>query len=449
MSKQFDLAIKNIHLIDPVNDIDRVADIYIKDGRIAEIQFDNTIIATDCASDFYDACADKVIDATGLMAGPGLVDVHVHFRDPGQTHKEDIHTGSLAAAAGGYTSVVLMANTVPAVDNEDTLSYVLEKADKEKINIYSCATVTQGMRGEKTVDFDGLYKAGAVGFTDDGKPIMNEELLREAFLRAKELDVPVSLHEEDPSFISENGINAEIAPNFNKLQKESGEGSGNLKGSPRDAEISLIRRDIKIADDTKVSLNVQHISTKEGVELIRNIRKTNENIHAEATPHHFSLTQEDVLQFKTFAKMNPPLRTKEDKEAIIKGLCDGTIDIIATDHAPHSTSEKSQEFAKAPSGIIGLETAFALACTNLYKPGYLNMKELFCKMSVNPARLYHLNAGSLGVGDSADLVIFDPNEEWIVRDFKSKSSNSPFVNKKLTGKVKYTVCRGEVIYEDK
>lgn len=450
MNSKFDLAVLNIRLVDPANKVDALANIYVKDGKISEIEFDNTPDATGCTYDFSEVPAKEVIDGAGLVAAPGLVDVHVHFRDPGQTHKEDIHTGSMAAAAGGYTTVVLMANTVPSVDNEETLSYVMDKASRENINIYSCATVTQGMKGEKIVDFDQLYKCGAVGFTDDGKPIMDEKLVKEAFLKAAELNVPVSLHEEDPSYISENGINSEIASEYNeKYSADSrGQDAKEIKGSPRDAEISLIKRDIQIANETKVSLNVQHISTKEGVELIRNIRKNNGNIHAEATPHHFSLNHKAVLKYGTYAKMNPPLRSEGDRMAIIDGLRDNTIDIIATDHAPHSKEEKSQDFTKAPSGIIGLETALSLAVTNLVKPGYLKISEVIEKMSVNPAGLYHLKAGSLSVGDCADIVIFDPNEEWVVRDFKSKSSNSPFVKAKLTGKVKYTVCRGAIVYND-
>lgn len=431
-------VIKNIRVINPSNDFDKICDVHIENGIIKAIE---EVKVAESISSCTEASADissDIIDGTGLIAAPGLVDVHVHFRDPGQTHKEDIHTGAMASIAGGYTSVVMMANTVPTIDNSDTLKYVLEKGDKEPLHIYSCVNATMGMKGEEVVDYDKLIKEGAVGITDDGKPILDEKVVRNVFVSAAKLNVPVSLHEEDPKYISENGVNSGKAAN----------GIG-LTGSDRMAEISIIERDLKIASEEGVKLNIQHISTKEGVELVRAAKLSNSNIHAEATPHHFSLNDEAVGRFGTLAKMNPPLRSEEDRLAIIKGLRDGTIDIIATDHAPHSAEEKSKEFKDAPSGIIGLETALSLGITNLVNQGELSISKLFELMSLNPARLYGIDAGELAVGKHADIVIIKPDEEYVVKTFQSKSFNSPFIGMKLCGKVKYTICDGNIVYSDK
>lgn len=419
-------VVSNIRVVDPANKRDGMYDIVIEDGKITKFSAP--------MSESIDN--QEVIDGTGLIAAPGLVDVHVHFRDPGQTYKEDIHTGALSSVAGGYTSVVMMANTVPAIDSVEVLRDVLERGNKEPLHIYSCVNATKGMKGEENCDYVILHEHGAVGITDDGKPILNEMVLKDTFKAAVQLDVPVSLHEEDPQYISENGVNSgEVA---NAL---------GLTGSDRMAEISMIDRDIKLADEMKVKLNIQHISTKEGVELVRNGKKTNPNLHAEATPHHFTLTDEAVLKHGTLAKMNPPLRKMEDRDAIRRAIADGTIDIIATDHAPHSVEEKSKDFKDAPSGIIGLETALSLAITNLVNEGVIDYTKLFELMSLNPARLYMLNAGTLSVGAPADIVIFDPNEEYVVPDkFASKSVNSPFIGERLKGRVKYTIVDGHVVY---
>ena len=422
------MIIKNIRLINPMTEFDDIVDIVIKDEKIDKI-----------GSNLEDNDDKQEIDGEGLICAPGLIDVHVHFRDPGFTHKEDIYTGAKAAAAGGFTTVVLMGNTKPSVDNVDTLNYVLKKGEETDINVLSVGNVTIGMKGEKLTDFNALKEAGAAGLSDDGIPIMDESLLKEAFIKAKELDLPVSLHEENPEFIKNNGINA------GKISEKLGIG-----GSPRDAEIFMIKRDIEIAKETGVDLNIQHISTKEGVEMIREARKTHRNIHAEATPHHFSLTEDAVLEFGTHAKMNPPLRLEEDRQAIISAIKDGTIEIIATDHAPHAKDEKDQEITKAPSGILGLETALPLGITELVDKGYLEYSDLIDRMSVGPAKLYHIEseAGSVAEGRKADLVIFDPKESFIIEEFKSKSQNSPFKVIKLNGKIKYTICNGKVVYSD-
>ena len=423
------MRIENIRIIDPANARDEIGDIYIVNNRI--------VSQLEYAQSNLDNNEDTVIDGSGLIAGPGLVDVHVHFRDPGQTHKEDIHTGSLAAAAGGVTSVVMMANTNPPLDSPELVREVLLRASKEDIHIYTCATVTKGMEGRKLNDFAALKNAGAVGFTDDGKPIEDAALLTEAFREISKLNVPVSLHEEDPAYISENGVNSGTAA---KLL--------GLTGSDPEAEISMIKRDLEIASATGVILDIQHISTAGGVDAVRLAKLTNPNIHAEATPHHFTLTDSAVQQYNTNAKMNPPLRGTDDREAIWEGLADGTIDMIATDHAPHSPDEKSRDFVSAPSGIIGLETSFLLAYEILVKRDIIDMTKLFELMSRNPARLYGLDAGTLSVGAPADIMIFSGDETTVYSSSRSKSSNSPFLGREFTGRIKYTIASGNIIYRN-
>ena len=413
------MIIKNIRVIDPSDKTDEIKDLFISNGVISD----------------HDENGDGIIDGTGLVAGPGLVDVHVHFRDPGQTHKEDIHTGSLAAAAGGFTSVVMMANTSPVLDDPETVKEVLKRAGSEPVHIYTCATVTNGMNGKELCDYKQLLDAGAVGFTDDGKPILDGMLLEQAFEKISALNVPVSLHEEDPAYISQNGVN-------------SGEAAASLglTGADRLAEIKMIERDIEIAKRTGVKLNIQHISTAEGVEAVRRAKRTCPNIHAEATPHHFTLTDSAVSKYGTLAKMNPPLRTADDREAIWEGLADGTIDIIATDHATHSPEEKSLPFVSAPSGIIGLETSFILAYSVLCKKDIIDMNRLFELMSLNPARLYGLNAGTLSIGAPADIMIFSPDEFTVYDRSRSRSCNTPFLGRTIEGRIRYTIANGRIIY---
>ncbi|MBO7530352.1 MAG: dihydroorotase, partial [Lachnospiraceae bacterium] len=341
-----------------------------------------------------------------------------------------------AAARGGYTSVVMMGNTDPRCDNIETLRYMQEKAAKEPIHIYVTCNATMGMKGEELTDIDALHKAGAVGVTDDGLPIMDHGILTQVFLKAAACGIPVSLHEEDPSLIENNGVNR------GKASDHYGIG-----GSPSEAEYSLIRRDLKLASGTGVSVDIQHISTAEGVEAVRQARKDGVNVHAEATPHHFTLTDDAVITHGTNAKMNPPLRSESDRMAIIKGLQDGTIDMIATDHAPHTTEEKALPITKAPSGIIGLETALGLGITELVKKGYLSMMDLLRVMTIGPAEVYKLDAGYIAEGGPADIVLIDPNAEWTVEDdFASKAHNTPFIGRKLTGKVIMTIASGKIVY---
>ncbi len=382
----------------------------------------------------------QVIDCTNQMIGPGLVDVHVHFRDPGYTNKEDIMTGAQAAKRGGYTSVVLMANTNPVVDQPETISYVLEKGKKTGINIYTCATITKKMKGQELTHFKELLEAGAIGFTDDGVPILSEELAFQAMKQAVELGSVLSFHEEDPKYIRENGINHGVASKFLGIY-----------GSDRQAEITMVERDLRLARQTGAKINIQHISSKEAVALIRKAKRENNtcNIFAEATPHHIVLTEEDVLKWKSLAKMNPPLRGKGDRQAIIEGLLDGTIDMIATDHAPHTKEEKEKELTSAPSGIIGLETALPLVHEALVEDHFMPFLQLFCIMSYNPAKMYQINAGFLAKDGPADLCIFDPNRRWRIEKFESKSDNSPFIGRELHGKVVTTICKGQIVYQSK
>lgn len=422
------LLIKNGYVIDPQNNLEGKMDILIENGKIKEIA---SVINQE-----NNTC--NIIDTAGYIVSSGLVDVHVHFRDPGFTYKEDIFSGAQAALRGGFTSVVLMANTKPAVDNEETLKYIMEKGRQTSLKVYTCAAVTKGLAGKELVDIKALRQSGAAGFTDDGIPIIDTALLDQAMRLVAECGVPISLHEENPALITNNGINQ------GKASAHFGIG-----GSLREAEYSLIARDLEIALKTGVILNIQHISTKEGVALIREAKKRGKNIYAEATPHHFSLTEEAAITYGTLAKMNPPLREEEDRRAIIEGLRDGTIDIIATDHAPHSKEEKERPLTEAPSGIIGLETALPLALTNLVGKEGFSIADIITLMSCNPAKLYGLKAGTLSVGSAADIVIFDATQVRKAGNYVSKSQNSPFTGMDLTGVVKYTIVNGEIVYQDK
>ena len=419
------LMIQGGRVVNPAGDNGHL-DILIEDGVIKSME------------PLMFETADEVIDAGGCVVSPGFVDVHSHFRDPGQTHKEDILTGAAAAKRGGYTSIVMMANTVPPIDNAETLRYVLEKGEETGIHIYACGTGTKGMQGKELSPLEELWENGAVGFTDDGKPLMDAAIVKEVM---QTLAVwgkgVVSFHEEDPAYIE--------TPGYNKGKASEHYGIG---GADREAEIAMIKRDIELALETGAHIDIQHISTKEGVELVRQARKDKKNIHAEATPHHFSLTEEAAIKYGTMAKMNPPLRTEEDRQAIIDGLADGTIEMIATDHAPHSTEEKAKGLTEAPSGIIGLETALPLGLMHLVGNGALTVEDLVDRMSTGPARIYDLDAGVLAPGRPADLVIFDPEERWTAGNYASRSENTPFTGMTMTGKVKYTICGGKVVYKD-
>ena len=444
------LLIKNGRVLDPATGLDGFYDILVDDKVIAKIGFVGSL--DDMARESaimkitenvmlsqlgQEAPGDELeeIDAGGCIVAPGLVDAHVHFRDPGFIEKEDIFTGAEAAKAGGFTTVVMMGNTNPHMDNEGTIRYALEKGAQTGIHVYTCGNITKAMEGHELTDMESLIKSGAVLLTDDGKPITDPDIMKKACIEAAGLEVVLSLHEEDPSFITENGVNAGSAA-----------ASLGLTGSPREAEISMVKRDIAIADETGASITIQHISTKEAVDMIREARKTNPHIHAEATPHHFTLNDKAVEKHGTMAKMNPPLREEEDRLAIINGLADGTIETIATDHAPHTNEEKAQEFAKAPSGIIGLETSLGLGIRELVNKGYMSLMTLLSRMTIEPSVIYKLPSGRIGEGLAADLVIFNPDENKVYDKFASKADNSPFKGETLPGRIKYTICDGKIVY---
>ncbi len=422
------ILIKNGRIVDPVRQFDDIADILI-DGK--------TIVKVGKNLEFDENDSNlRVIDASGLVAAPGLVDAHVHFRDPGFTYKEDIETGAKAAAKGGFTMVVCMANTKPAVDNLETLKYIQDKAAKTGIHILQASTITKGLQGKELVDMDAMANAGACGFTDDGIPILNEKILVEAMKKARELDLPVSLHEEDPAFIIRPGVNQ------GTVSEKLGYG-----GASRTAEDVMVARDVILALHTGASVCIQHISSGNSVELVRTAKKLGADVHAEATPHHFTLTEDAVLEYGTLARMNPPLRTEKDRQEIIEGIKDGTIDMIVTDHAPHSMEEKAKPLADAPSGITGLETSLSLGIKSLVQPGHISLMKLMELMSKNPAEFYRMEPASITEGAVADLVIFGENELWTVDKFASKASNSPFKGWELPGKVHFTICDGNIVYE--
>jgi dihydroorotase len=419
------LLIRGGRVIDPKTGLDDFLDLVIDGSRIARIG--------KALAGVY----DELLDASGKIVVPGLIDVHVHFRDPGLTHKEDMRSGAAAALRGGFTTVVCMANTVPPVDNGVTLAEVQRKAAAAPINIKTVAALSRGLAGAELTDMAALKKQGAVGFSDDGAALQDAAFLRRAMLAAKEADAPISLHEEDSSLIGVGGVNDGAVS-----------AALGLCGALPVSESSMVARDCMIALDTGARVHFQHISCAESVAALRMAKALGANVSAEATPHHFSLSEEAVLHCGTLAKVNPPLRTEKARLAIIEGLRDGTIDMIASDHAPHSAEEKQRPFACAPSGVTGLETALALGITNLVNAGHLDIVGLIRAMTCAPAALYGFPGGSLAEGAVADITIFDEGVKWTVSDFASKSANSPFIGQTLTGKVKYTICGGKLLYRD-
>ncbi|MFZ2542841.1 MAG: dihydroorotase [Lactococcus raffinolactis] len=417
--------IKNGRVIDPKSQFDALADILIDGQKIVAIGQDLTR---------EDA---EIIDATGKIVAPGLIDIHVHFREPGQTHKEDIHTGSLAAARGGFTTVVMMANTNPTVSTVETLTEVLSSASRENIHVKSVATITDKFDGQTLTDFEALLKAGAVGFSDDGIPFTDAGQVRKAMQKAVDFDTILALHEEDPQLTGVLGIND------GAVAHQCG-----VTGAPTVSEYSMVARDAMLALDTKARVHFQHLSAGESVDVVRFAKAMGARITAEVTPQHFSITEDAILTHGTNAKLNPPLRRTSDIEKLIIGLQDGTIDVIATDHAPHTHAEKEQEITKAPSGMTGLETSLSLGLTHLVTPGYLSVMALLEKMTSNPAQVLGVDAGYLAENGPADLVIFDADvTREVTDDFASKASNSPFVGDQLQGVIAYTICDGEIVYQ--
>ena len=418
------LVIKNGRVMDPASGRDEVTNIWVEDEKI--IGFGEH---PEWAEE-----AEK-LNAEGCVVAPGLVDVHVHFRDPGFTYKEDLETGSRAASAGGFTTVVCMANTKPIVDTPEVLQDILERAKSLPIHVKQASAVSKNFEGKELVDFDAMVEAGTCGFTDDGIPLTNAGFIKKAMEEAARVDMPISLHEEDPTLNEVNGVNKGV------ISDKMGIG-----GAPAISEDVMVARDCMLALHTGASVCIQHISSKNSVELVRLAKMLGADVHAEATPHHFTLTEEAVLKYGTLARMNPPLRTEEDRQAIIKGIQDGTIDMIVTDHAPHSEEEKAKPMAQAPSGITGLETSLALGIYSLVEPGYITLMDLTRLMSKAPAEFYRMVPGSITEGAPADLVIFGEHEQWTVDHFDSKAENSPFKGWTLPGKVHYTICAGKIVY---
>ena len=420
------LLIKNGRVMDPMSGLDQVCDVLVEGKKIVKI------------GQNLEVAGAQVLDASGLVVAPGLVDIHVHFREPGQTHKEDIHTGALAAAAGGFTTVVMMANTNPTISTVETLQEVLESASRENIHIKSVATITENFDGQHLTDFKALLAAGAVGFSDDGIPLTNAGIVRQALIEARKNDTFISLHEEDPNLNGILGFNEHIA-------KEH----FHICGATGVAEYSMITRDVMIAYDAKAHVHIQHLSKAESVKVVEFAQKLGAQVTAEAAPQHFSKTEALLLTKGSNAKMNPPLRLESDRLAVIEGLKSGVISVIATDHAPHHADEKNvEDITKAPSGMTGLETSLSLGLTYLVEAGHLSLMELLEKMTVNPASLYDFNAGFLAEEGPADITIFDPKADRLVSDhFASKAANSPFVGEELKGQVKYTICDGEIVFQ--
>ncbi|AJY73329.1 dihydroorotase [Paenibacillus beijingensis] len=421
---------------------------FIKNGTVinpdtAFIQTTNVLIEDEKIMRIGDAQheeAERVIDATGLLVVPGLVDIHVHFREPGFPQKETIQTGSLAAAAGGFSAVVCMPNTKPAIDTVETLTYVLQTGKRHgAVKVFSSAAMTYGIEGQILTDMESLRKAGAVTFTDDGRTVMDPGILYDCFCKAAELDVPISSHCEDHRFVTSGSFNR---GKFSSLLGDP--------GIPALGEELIIARDILFAEETGARLHIQHVSTARGVQLIREAKARGVRVTAEAAPHHFSITDEQALLSGTMAKVNPPLRTEQDVEAVVQGLSEGTLDAIATDHAPHTIAEKSHPLERAPFGLVGLETAVGLTFTKLVHPGKLQLMDAISKLTINPANIMGLPAGRLEEGHAADIAIIDPNKEWIVEPdtFHSKSRNTPFSGMKLKGKAVLTMVNGNIVYDE-
>lgn len=423
------LVIKNGTVIDPVSKTEEKKDILIEKGIIVKI--DNDIKAV----------GDKVINARGQYVMPGFIDLHVHLRDPGLEYKETVETGAAAAAHGGFTTIVAMPNTKPVADRPDVIDYVHNKAKYvTKIHVLQAGAVTKGQQGESLADIAGMKKAGSPAISEDGKSVMNARLYREGMKAAAENDMVVLAHCEDINLVNGGVLNDDAK------SRELG-----MKGITNSVEDVIVARDIILAKETGVRLHLCHCSTKDSVKMVKIAKEEGLPVTAEVCPHHFTLSSEDIPEDDANYKMNPPLRTKEDVEALREGLKQDIMDVIATDHAPHSALEKNQSIRTAPFGIVGLETAAALTFTELVKPGILTVMQMAEKMSYNPAKVLGLDRGGIREGMPADLVIFDPDREYEIDpdQFLSKGRNTPFKRKKVFGKVTATIADGEIAWEEK
>jgi dihydroorotase len=417
------ILIKNCHIIDPANNVDEKLDLLVADGKIAKLAKPGSITANEA----------QVIDASGKLVVPGLIDLHVHLREPGYEYKETVATGTAAAKAGGFTAVCCMPNTNPVNDNRSVTELILSQAAKGSSRVFPIGAITKGSRGEELAEMGELHEAGCVGISDDGRPVMSSAVMRRAMEYARIFDIAVVSHCEDA------GLAARGVMNEGFVATELG-----LRGIPNAAEDVMTGRDISLAELTGARLHICHVSTAGAVRLIREAKQRGVKVTAETCPHYFTLTDEAVRGYNTMAKMNPPLRTDEDVAAIKQGLKDGTIDVIATDHAPHGTDEKSVEFDAAPFGIVGLETSVGLSL-KLVQDGVLTMNDLITRMSTSPGRIIK-RGGTLSVGADADITIIDPNAEWTVKaaEFRSRSRNTPFDGWKLKGRAVQTIMGGRL-----
>ena len=421
------LLIKNGHVINPATETDEVADILAEDGKVVKME-----------KNIKDK-ADYVIDAKGCYVMPGFIDMHVHLRDPGQEQKETIETGCNAAAHGGYTTILAMPNTKPVVDNPDVVKYVQNKAKTVGVvNVLQVGAITKGQQGKELADIRGMYEAGIPAISEDGRSVMNSELYREAMEIAAELDIPVLAHCEDINLVNGGVMNEDAH------SKELG-----LRGITNSVEDIIVARDIMLSGDTGAKLHLCHCSTKDSVKMIRIAKKDGVSVSAEVCPHHFAMTEDEIAGDDANYKMNPPLRSAADVEALVDGLADGTMEAISTDHAPHGEEEKKQSIAKAPFGIVGSETAYALSVTHLVKTGKLTPLQLVEKMSTNPCRILSVPGGTLSVGAPADITIADMDSEYVIdkNTFLSKGKNTPFDGAKVNGRVYYTIVGGNIVYQ--
>lgn len=421
------ILIKNGRLIDPVNDMDMVTDLLVEDGKVAMIDQNISISSSDI----------EVIDATGQLIIPGLIDMHVHLREPGYEYKETIKSGTMAAAAGGFTTVCCMPNTKPVNDSQSVTEFILHKAATEGVvNVLPIGAITKAAKGEEITEMAELRDAGCIAFSDDGRPVMNSSVMRRALEYAKMFGLPLISHCEDLA-LSEDGV-----VNEGRVSTELG-----LKGIPNASEDIITARDIALSELTGGRVHIAHVSTKGSVDLIRIAKQKGLNVTAETCPHYLVLTDEAVTGYNTNAKMKPPLRSQEDVEAVRSGLKDGTIDVIATDHAPHAQEEKEMEFDYAPFGITGLETALSIIM-RLVEEGLLTLNEMVIRMSSKPAMILGIDRGNLKVGAVADITIINPHSTWVVEslNLKSKGKNTPFEGWKLKGQVSTTIVGGRVVY---
>jgi dihydroorotase len=425
------ILIEGGRVIDPANKVDDVLDVLIEDGRIAAVGPKHS--ARDAAP------PDRVLEARGKVVCPGFVDLHVHLREPGREDKETIATGTRAAARGGFTSVCCMPNTHPVNDNQSVTEFILDRAKREgSVNVFPVGAITKGQQGEELAEIGELVRAGCVAISDDGRPVMNAEIMRRALEYASMFGVPVIQHAEDLHLTGKGVMHEGL------VSTELG-----MRGIPAASEAIIVARDILLAELTGSHYHVAHITTAEALRLVRDAKGKGLRVTCEVCPHHFALTDEAVRTFSTNAKMSPPLRSARHLEALKVGLRDGTIDAIATDHAPHTIQEKEQEFDYAPNGIIGLETAFGLTMTMLVEGEVLTLSQAIARLTCEPARIFNLPKGTLSVGADADVTILDPTREWLVdvKRFASKSRNSPFHGWKLRGEVLATIVGGKVVWE--